>query len=352
MTDQPTESSPRRKLLVTLLKAAAGACLLGFLLWQAQQGEAFEDLVQQPKNWALLGLALVLTLVSVLVSFVRWFVVARAAGIDLHLGEAIRVGALGFALNFVGPGAVGGDFFKALLVARHRPGRRAAAVTTVVIDRALGLFSMLLMASVGILLFQLSGTSFSPAMQVTCQSTLIVTGIGVVVGMLMLVPGFAGPKLADFVARLPLIGGLLSELVTAWHDYQQRMGLLFVALGMCFVVDLLLVASFYCVGQGLPLETPPFVNHLFIVPMQLIAGAIPLTPGGVGIREAAADFFFQEFGVAGGQGTLIALGHSLTMLAAGGVAILYYLSRRSRVAKSLAEAEKESELYPAASAAT
>lgn len=359
MSDQPkdqqaSKGSARAGTIITVFKAVAGVSLLGFLLWRAQQAEAFDDLVQQPKNWALLGLALVLTLTSVLVSFIRWFVVARAAGIDIHLGEALRVGAIGYALNFVGPGAVGGDFFKALLVARHRQGRRTAVVTTIIVDRALGLVTMLMVASGGVLLMQAAGTPLSPAIEVTCRMTLAITGGMMLGGLLLLIPGLAGPKLAELVARLPVVGDMLSQVVEAWNEYRGRLGLLGIATAMCFVVDLLLVSSFYCVGQGLPFQTPSFAKHLFLVPLQLTAGAIPITPGGVGVREAAADFFFQEFGIAAGQGTLIALGHSLTMLTAGGVAILYYLSRRSRVTKNLAEAEieAETELYPATSAAS
>ena len=340
-TQPPVESrSPAgRRLAITLLKTVCGVALLGFLLWQAQQAEAFDDLLSQPKNWSLLAAAFGLTIVSVLLSFVRWFFIARAADISLSLVEAIRVGALGFALNFVGPGAVGGDVFKAMIVARGRPGRRAAAVTTVAIDRIMGLTSMLIMASAAILSMQYSGVEMAGELRVACQTTLLFTAVAVIGVALMFVPGVAGEWLATRLRRTPLVGELLGQLVESWRDYQRHKALLAGAFMLCLVIDLLFVGSFYCIAQGLPLDSPSFVEHLFIVPMELIAGAIPITPGGVGTREIVVDLLYQGFGVGAGQGTLIAFAHSLTMLAAGGLAILYYLTRRAQAQSSIAEVE-------------
>jgi len=333
------ESHPGRRLAITLLKMVCGVGLLGFLLWQAHQAEAMDDLLSRPKNWSLLVAAFGLTIITVLTSFVRWFFIARAADINLSLVEAIRVGALGFALNFVGPGAVSGDVFKAMIVARGRPGRRAAAVTTVAIDRIMGLISMLMVASGAILVMQAAGVAMGEEVRIACQTTLLITAVAMVGVGLLFVPGVAGEWLATLLRRAPFVGGLLGQLVESWRVYQRHKTLLGIAFLLCLVIDLLFVSSFYCIAQGLPLDSPLFVEHLFIVPMELIAAAIPVTPGGVGTREVVVDLLYQGFGVKEGQGTLIALAHSLTMLATGGLAIVYYLTRRAQAQSGMAEAE-------------
>lgn len=324
-------------LAVVSLKLACAAALLGYLVWRAQQEQAFSDLVEKPKHWGLLAGALALTVVSVMVSFVRWWVVARAAGIICSLHEAIRVSALGFALNFVGPGAVSGDFFKAVIVARGRAGQRAAVFTTILVDRVLGLFSMLLVASVAALALRAEGSPMSPELRLACQTTLFFTVVAVIGVGLLFIPGLVGSWLADLVGRVPLVGGLLAEFVDTWNVYRRHKLLLTAALVMCLIVDFLFVGSFYCVALGLPLDSPSLLHHFFIVPIELTAGAIPITPGGVGTREMVVDLLYEGFGSEPGHGGLIAFAHSLTMLTAGGLAMIYYLSRRASVRASIEE---------------
>ena len=69
---------------------------------------------------------------------VRWRMLVRAAGMSFSYKDAFRLGFLGFLLNFVSVGAVGGDLFKAVFIAREQPGRRIAAIVSVALDRLLG----------------------------------------------------------------------------------------------------------------------------------------------------------------------------------------------------------------------
>ena len=90
----------------------------------------------------------------VCVNRVEFCAVARAgerAGPHVSAGRRAAAGALGFALNFVSLGTVGGDLFKAVLLAKVSPGRRTEAVVTVMADRILGLLMMMLLASTAIL---------------------------------------------------------------------------------------------------------------------------------------------------------------------------------------------------------
>ena len=54
-------------------------------------------------------------------------------------------------MNFVAPGSIGGDLFKAIFLAHGQPGRRTEAVATVIADRLLGVTTILVIASIGIL---------------------------------------------------------------------------------------------------------------------------------------------------------------------------------------------------------
>lgn len=317
------------KIAVGLLKGLLAIGILGFLFWQAQQEEAFAELIHQPKHWGLLAGAMGITIATVVSTFIRWRLVCLAAGLPLSVYNALRFGALGFSLNFVAPGGIGGDFFKALMLVRHHPEQKPAGVTTVIVDRFMGLFSMLIMASGAILCFGQAGLELGPVITVVCQTTVGIT-IGTIIGVVVLfLPGALGPWAVNLAEKLPVGSNLAIEFLSVWDTYRKHAGYLTLALLLSFVIDIFFVGSFYCVALGLPLEAPPFIAHLMIVPLELIAGAVPITPGAMGVREAVVDLLYQGFGVGAGQGTLVALGHTLTMLATGGLAILYYATQKA-----------------------
>src|SRR6202023_4279934 len=94
-------------------------------------------------------LAGLVALTSVLVTFVRWYILVRAQDLPFTLPSALRLGMIGYYLSTFLPGAVGGDIIKAAFIAREQS-RRTVAVTTVIVDRVIGLVGLIwLVALIG-----------------------------------------------------------------------------------------------------------------------------------------------------------------------------------------------------------
>jgi uncharacterized membrane protein YbhN (UPF0104 family) len=313
-----------------------------------QRHEGFARLVDQPKDWSLLGLALACTFGAIVLSFVRWFVLVRALGLEFRLIDALRLGSLGFVLNFVALGTLGGDLFKAVFIAREQPGRRTEAVATVMADRLLGLLTMLLLASGGILATGLRNSDSLPVAML-CDAILLATAAGWVgVGMLLFVPWLLSPRLIGWVEAVPLVGPTIYRLIDAVRAYRDQKPHLVLAWAICLGVDLLFVVSFYLVARGLPVHAPTLAQHMVIVPVANMAGAIPATPSGLGTMEAAVEVLYRA--VPGGDqavpgdGTLVSLGHRVTMITVALVGLLYYVTQRSNLQKMLEEAEEMEEM--------
>ena len=111
----------------------------------------------------------------------------------------------------------------------------------------------------------------------------------------------------------------------------------------CLVRDLVLPRITRIAG---PLP-PTFAQHLLIVPVANMAGAIPATPSGLGTLEAAAEALYQAVprnpGIAPGDGTLVALAHRVTMIAVAVIGMAYYVSQRSELGDVLTEMETAAE---------
>src|SRR5262245_60420881 len=109
-----------RKTVLSTIKLALAVGILTYLIISGR--EAFADLTEKKIHWPMLGLALLCTLGMATLNFVRWHILIRAVGIDVRLVDSLRLGALGFALNYASFGSIGGDFFKAIFLAHGQPG--------------------------------------------------------------------------------------------------------------------------------------------------------------------------------------------------------------------------------------
>jgi glycosyltransferase 2 family protein len=333
-----------RRTIVLLVKLAVAAGLMAYVIYQAQQHERFRQLVEQPKNWALLCTGFICTFLSVFLSFLRWRILVVAIGIEFRTSEALRLGALGNVLNFISLGSLGGDFFKAVFLAHRQPGRRTEAIATVIVDRLMGLAIMLIIASAGILAMGLWKTE-DAALRGLYQLILLSTVAGLVGGgLLIFVPALTGPKLIGWSRDLPLVGPTVARLLGAARAYRDRKHMLVQACAMSFVVDLLYVMSVYFVARGLPVVAPTFLEHMVIVPVASLAGAIPITPAGLGTLELATDKLYTAMhGVENGVGTIVTLAHRMTMVAVAVVGLIYYFAYRKEVQTVMAEAEELAE---------
>jgi len=128
----PQPSTPQKRLF-TLVKVVLALLILGFLLQRIQGESGFERLLNEPKNWLSLAVAQGLVPVAFSLSFVRWYLLVRGLDLKFHLGDAFRLGTLGYMLNQVSPGSLGGDLLKAVFIAREQPGKRTDAVATVLV---------------------------------------------------------------------------------------------------------------------------------------------------------------------------------------------------------------------------
>lgn len=330
--------------LIAAVKLALAAALIGYLIHQAQSNESFAQLQDGMKDWRLLGGAFVCCLSAVLLTFVRWFFLVRALDLPFHLREALRLGFLGYLMNFVSLGAVGGDFFKALALAHTQPGRRTEAVATVVADRLIGLFALLLIASTAILLSG-DAQSADPRLLVVCRATLITTAVAAGLVFLLIATSATGHTNVARLGRIRWVGPTLARLLSAAYVYRRNMPVLVLAMTMSIAVHVLLTCGVYLIGCGLPGEPPSLGAHMLIAPLSFVVGAIPITPSGLGTFEATLDYLYGLLAIGGAgvasSGTIVGFGYRLITIVIAVIGVGFYLASRREVAEIMHDAETE-----------
>jgi uncharacterized protein (TIRG00374 family) len=159
----------------------------------------------------------------------------------------------------------------------------------------------------------------------------------------MLVGPLSGKWIAEQAARIPVIGPMFARLLNTVQIYRGRKGMLAAAFVVSALMALSSITTFYLISRGLGISGPPWSEHVVIVPMAGVAGAIPLTPSGLGTMEFAVEELYRAMpggaNVVKGDGTLVALGRRVTDIAVALIGLGFYFAHRREVQQVFAEAE-------------
>ncbi len=331
------------KILGKVLKFAFAAGIIGYLFYNAAQNDQFTTLLREPKDWPRIGLAFGLFFSGVCFTFFRWQLLVRALDFSFSTSKAFSLGFLGYLFNFVAPGGVGGDLFKAVFIAREYHGRRAQAVATVVIDRIVGLYGLFVVASGAVLI---NGLWKSPSASVrgVAYGTLLGTLIGAIGILMLLIPGSTNGRFSEFLGNLPRIGSVFRQLIGAVRMYRTRLGSVALALAISVFVHLLTVCGFYVVGMAIPGASPTLAEHFVIVPLAMVVSAVPITPGGLGTFELSIAELFATMSatpVSESRGLLVSLVYRIITIIIAMIGVGVYAVTRREVSEVMHEAEAE-----------
>jgi uncharacterized membrane protein YbhN (UPF0104 family) len=315
--------SPRRGRLPPGL-ALAGRLLVvaGLLAWIASRVDfaAFGRTLAAADPRFLVAAGLVVVLAHSTAAF-RWHRLLVAAGARWRFGRSYAVYAAGVFLGLFIPTGVGGDVYRLARVRGSGAGLLRGAAT-IVLERAIGLLA-LLVVGVGFVFAQ-PGT----------RPWAVPLGLGVLgggLGLLMLgIPG--GPeRLARGLERLPGPGRRLAGWVRdafPGEAMDRLRGALPGTVLLSLVNHGFLIAVNVLIALGLGLTTP-WTSIAAAVPLVLLAAQLPITPGGLGVREAGYVYFLGRVGVAEEAALALALGWAALLYVVGLVAALGLVADRS-----------------------
>ncbi|WP_197355354.1 lysylphosphatidylglycerol synthase transmembrane domain-containing protein [Aureliella helgolandensis] len=327
-----------KRTCLLVVKLGLPLALFVYLLMSVSP-EDYRVFAEQPKQWGLLVLAQCIALFAICLSFLRWYLLVRAFDIPFTISEALRLGFLGYLLNFVSFGSVGGDLFKAILVARDKPEKRPEAVTSVLLDRAVGLLGLVILAWASL--------SLVPAEQLSATFLTIrrgagITALGSVVALfLALLAGSWFDRWIVALRKIPVLGDTVSRMALAIRRLRRTPWTLCWILGMAITVHSLLAITMYVISRGVYQDFPTLAEHFQVVPPAMAAGALPLAPGGIGLQEGALQALFSRLPDLPEHysGMLVATIYRLMTITIAGIGLLFYWYSHHRDAKIIAAAQ-------------
>ena len=285
---QPQKSS--RSWIFLVARWAAALMILGILFYLLPVTPLRNALSRVPLTRFIA--VLLIYLVALTGGITKWHTVVNSAGAQLSFAASAQCYTSGLFGALFLPSIIGGDVARLAVGISRSPGP-AAVITGTVADRFLDVAAQLTLISMGLML--LPGSLPVP-LQVPAKHVLLsgIVGAAVLFGFAV---ALCRPLLRGRSIRFRRRLAQLRHAIRAVSRRPQRL-LLGWLLGTSVqgtYVLLTALLGFTC-GLDVPLRV-----WLFAWPLAKIAAVMPITQGGIGVREAALVVLLAPFGAPASQ---------------------------------------------------
>jgi uncharacterized membrane protein YbhN (UPF0104 family) len=293
----------------------------------AKRAEMASTLVRANGWWLVAGF--MAYGITELISAVRWQILLRMQNLRLPFRRVFALTMIGVFFNFFIPGGTGGDAVKMFYLVQETPGRRGAAILSVIVDRLIGLLALIILAG-GFIAAKWEWLHAAPGVEHWVYISLGVLGVSLAfLGVSFLVSGLGLVHLLP--VRMPG-RDKLAELAMAYNVY----GRAWIPSGVSFLLSIVAhftnFGVFYCAIRALGwtgMQIPRIAEFYAVMPIIGTITALPISVGGVGVREQLFQEFLGTFfaATAGVAVAISSTGYLLT-LAWGLIGGLIYLCYR------------------------
>ncbi len=235
-------------------------------------------------NIRIFALGFVIFLFALGVASYRLFLIIRAQGsLSVNFKEAASLTFIGLFFNNFLPSSIGGDLVKAYYLA-NKTHERIGSFASVLVDRLMGLLTMIFMASAALLLIQSSLIS-----EDIRQVIYGITAAALIVVLLIINKTIAKSLSGLFAFARPLFVKL-REIYYTIHHYKNNKGLIIKSFGISVVSQLLFYLSFGTIAFSIGAKISP-IDALLRIPLISLMSMLP-SLNGLGLREGATVVLF------------------------------------------------------------
>jgi hypothetical protein len=312
-----------KKFLSVFLRIAISIALLVFLFRRVDEKTLLVLIKNADKP--RLFLSFIVFFIAYPLCLFRWAILLKAAKIDLPLKRVVIAYAGGIFFNLFLPSTIGGDLVRSIDLAAHTQ-RPKEVVTTVFLDRLSGYIGLAVVALAAV---ALGGR--------LVEDPSVIIAVSIIVGLLLIILLVLFNKYAYSKVNQLLHSpdaGRIRDAITNLHQEIHLFGknkkVIFGNLVLSLLIQLTAPLGFYLLGLSLGIKINIAYYFVFIP----VIGAITLLPislGGLGLRDASTIYFFAKAGVDKNLAFAMSLLNFSFILICGSLGgIIYVLTVRHR----------------------
>ena len=276
-----------------ILRPLVALLLTAYVLWRASPSAVLRAGAHADLSW--IGLAIGLVVLDRMLMAYRWIVLLCPIDASSRppLTSVLRIFFVStFAGTFL-PASIGGDIVRAYGLSQLQvaPGQ---AVASVLMDRLLGVVSILIVGAVGLYFARTGDLASTRAITIS-----LLAGAMLSMAAASIVFSERAAALAQAVAiRMPVdaIRTIGAELTRATRAYGEHHGELANVLAGSIAVQVLRIVQAWCLGRALGIEAPLAV-YFGLIPLILLVMLLPVSINGIGTSQMGFVWFFGRAGV-------------------------------------------------------
>jgi hypothetical protein len=278
-----------KQIISLLLKAGISAALLWYLFRQIDKKRLLEIISHADKR--LLTLAFCVFVITYISAFFRWKMLLDAIKIYLPIKRIVAAFSGGIFFNQILPSSIGGDLMRSIDLASHTK-RTREVVATVFLDRLSGYIGL-----VGMALASLTyGWSLINNRRILFPVAIIT---GLLVAILMVLFNASVYKKINGLLRSPSAGRIREAITNLHHEihvFRDKKAVIIKNISLSLLLQISSCFSFYIIARSVGIN----INMVYFFVFLPIMGAITMLPisiGGLGLRENTAAYLFPLVGV-------------------------------------------------------
>ena len=222
----------------------------------------------------------------------RWRLILADGSVEFPFWQAYLDYLVGAFYSMLLPGVTGGDVVRVGRCARQTGCQLGTATASVLLERISGLFALLFVAFSAYLFFP--GT-LSLLLTVEQRSRVTVVAVA---GAILTAIVILGRRVWQRWLPHKDVRGIWRFVHSALEALSILRGR---TLGIVFILSILFqtmdIVVAFSLSQALELGVP-FAGFLAVIPLVYLATFLPISLGGLGVREGALTFLLAQFGVA------------------------------------------------------
>jgi uncharacterized protein (TIRG00374 family) len=273
----------RSKSLAYGAKLMISAGGVWFVLKEYDLLSVLPHMLDHGQGWLAVGLGILI--VQTAVAAIRWHSILRSLRLPMPIWAVVQIFYVMAFLNSFLPAGLGGDTLRVWLLRRNALDIMTA-VNSVLIDRLVAVFALLIAAAaVQPLIWLQVGNSFL-LVAVVCSALSMVAAI---CAAMFIVPRIHWPI---FGRLMPMLHAVSRDLRLVFLDISA----LSTTIVSAFAANLLLVGAACALAYGAGVDVG-FLTWLVVMPVVLLVTALPISIGGWGTREIAMVYMLGLFSV-------------------------------------------------------
>jgi len=291
--------------LILVIKTIVSTALLVLVFTHVDLSQAWSRF--QNLSWSFVIFALLYYTGCQWLSCWRWQVVLWSSGHSVPMSSLLSSYFAGMFLNIFLPGSVGGDVYRIYRVAKATRDSEVALVS-VFLERFTGLAALSGLALLGL----------PPAFKLVGRWDIIllfIACVGMLVGAVLLI---SSPKILiwaePWLEKLHLnsVAARFAKIQILLRKFAQHRQALALSMGLSLLLQLAIVYYHYLIAQQLKIPIS-YLELLVFIPIIVVVTLLPISLGGIGLKEGLWAYLFNRIGLSVEQALLL----SLTITALG-----------------------------------